>query len=323
MKNIGSSEWYCSLLWLLFMDILISLLPICFAVLIGMLAGRFLPKSIALTIARTLGPFVWVLLFAIGYFFGLELNNLKSVTSVLKLATIFSIGISCAVWIVIYVLYDKNHQSSSQKQERNLGIVHVLLECTYAFLAIILGACCAQALIYLGWDTSFMPSTTVFLYVLLFIIGVDIINAPMNFNALKPRILFMPLPIMVASSLAGIVLAWMMNIDIRYGLIFSGGFGWFSLSGVMVSAKLNEYYGAIALLTDLFRELFSIIVLFFLGAKSPNASVAVAGATAMDTTLPIIKKTASNHYIPLALYIGVTLSLIAPFWLGFLLSFFE
>lgn len=323
MKNIGSSEWYCSFLWLLFMDILISLLPICFAVLIGMLAGKFLPKPLAQGIARTLGPFVWILLFAIGYFFGLELNNLKSVTSVLKLATIFSIGISCVVWIVIHFLYDTLHKNQRTTQESNLGITHVLLECARAFLAIILGACAAQLLIHFGWDTSFMPSTTVFLYVLLFIIGVDIINAPMNFKALKPSILLMPIPIMIASSIAGIALAWLMNMDIRYGLVFSGGFGWFSLSGVMVSAKLNEYYGAIALLTDLFRELFSIIVLFFLGAKSPNASVAVAGATAMDTTLPIIKKTASNNYIPLALYIGVVLSLIAPFWLGFLLSLFE
>ncbi|NOL48646.1 lysine exporter LysO family protein [Pelistega europaea] len=305
------------------MDILISLLPICLAVLIGMVAGRFLPKPFSQMIARTLGPFVWVLLFAIGYFFGLELNNLKSVADVLKLATIFSIGISCTVWIVIHFLYDTKHRVQQQEQASNLGIAHVLMECACAFLAIILGACGAQLLIYLGWNTSFMPSTTVFLYILLFIIGVDIINAPMNFKALRPSILLMPIPIMLASSVAGVAIAWLMGMDIRHGLVFSGGFGWFSLSGVMVSAKLNEYYGAVALLTDLFRELFSIIVLFFLGAKSPNASVAVAGATAMDTTLPIIKKAASNHYIPLALYIGVLLSLIAPFWLGFLLSLFD
>lgn len=308
---------------LFFMDILISLLPICLAVLIGMVAGRLLPIPIRQAITRTLGPFVLVLLFAIGYFFGLELNNIKNITAVLKLATIFSIGISCIVWLTIYFLYEKRHPVQQQHRDNNLGITHVLLECARAFLAIILGACCAQILIYWGWDTTFMPSTTVFLYVLLFIIGVDIVNAPMNFKSLKPSILLMPIPIMVASSLTGIALAWLMDMDIRYGLVFSGGFGWFSLSGVMVSAKLNEYYGAIALLTDLFRELFSIIVLFFFGAKAPDASIAVAGATAMDTTLPIIKKTSGNTYIPLALYIGVLLSLIAPFWLGFLLSFFE
>ncbi len=42
----------------------------------------------------------------------------------------------------------------------------------------------------------------------------------------------------------------------------------------------------------------------------------------MDTTLPIIKKASGNQYIAQALYIGVVLSLVVPFWLGFLLSFF-
>lgn len=304
------------------MDIIVSLLPIFLAVLVGMAVGRFLPQSLSLMVARSLGPFVWVLLFTIGYFFGLELNNIKSLASVITLATIFSVGISGFISIAIYFLYDIKAHYHSQVIESNLGITHVLLECARAFLAIILGACVAQGLAYLGWNTSFMPSTTFFLYVLLFIIGVDIINAPINFSSLTPKMLLMPIPIIIASSVAGIILAWLMDLDIRYGLVFSGGFGWFSLSGVMVSAKLNEYYGAIALLTDLFRELLSIIVLFFFGARASHASIAVAGATAMDTTLPIIKKTAGNAYIPLALYLGVILSLVTPFWLGFLLSLF-
>lgn len=304
------------------MDILVSLLPICLAVFLGMLAGKFLPSAISLKISKMIGPFVWVLLFAIGYKFGLVIENLKNIAQILKLATIFSIGISLVVGICVYLIYERKTTQQRQHHETDLGITHVLKECAFAFLSIIIGCAVAQGLISLGWDTSLMPSTDVFLYILLFMIGVDIINAPINFKAISPRLIFMPIAIIISSAVGGVALAALLDMDLRYGLIFSAGFGWFSLSGVMVTSHLGEYYGAIALLTDLFRELFSIVILFFWGARYPDSSIATAGATAMDTTLPIIKKASGNQYIAQALYIGVVLSLVVPFWLGFLLSFF-
>lgn len=304
------------------MDIITSLFPICLAVIVGMLAGRTMPVRFSQWIARSIGPFVLILLFSIGYKFGLVIENLRNIGNILKYAVIYSIGLSAFVGVLVYFVYDRKAKQHYQASQSDLGIGHVLMECARAFLAIILGACSAQFLLHQGWNTSFMPSTDVFLYILLFIIGVDIINAPMNMKVLNPRLLFMPVTVMIGSSVGGVVLAYFLDMDWRYGLVFSGGFGWFSLSGVMVTAKLGEYYGAIALLTDLFRELLSIIILFFWGMRYPDATIAVAGATAMDTTLPIIKKACGNAYIAQALYIGVMLSLIVPFWLGFLLSLF-
>lgn len=304
------------------MDILVSLLPICLAVCLGLLAGKFLPSAISLKISKMIGTFVWVLLFAIGYKFGLVIENLKNLAQILKFGSIFSIGISMVVGICVYLIYERKTAQQRQRYRTDLGVTHVLKECAFAFLSIILGGVIAQGLINLGWNTSFMPSTDVFLYILLFMIGVDIINAPINFRAISPRLIFMPIAIIISSAVGGVALAALLDMDLRYGLIFSAGFGWFSLSGVMVTSHLGEYYGAIALLTDLFRELFSIVILFFWGARYPDAAIATAGATAMDTTLPIIKKASGNQYIAQALYIGVVLSLVVPFWLGFLLSFF-
>lgn len=304
------------------MDIIVSLLPICLAFFIGMTAGKFLPSNISLKISKLIGPFVWVLLFAIGYKFGLVIENLKNIAQILQFATIFSVGISLVVGVVIYLIYERKQSQARQQHKTDLGITHVLKECAFAFLSIIVGCGVAQGLITIGWNTAFMPSTDIFLYILLFMIGVDIINAPINFKAINPRLIFMPIAIIISSAIGGVAIAWLMGMDLRYGLIFSAGFGWFSLSGVMVTTHLGEYYGAIALLTDLFRELLSIVILFFWGNRYPDAAIATAGATAMDTTLPIIKKASGNQYIAQALYIGVILSLIVPFWLGFLLSLF-
>lgn len=304
------------------MNIFSALLPIFLAVCLGMLAGRFLPTALSTKISKMIGPFVWVLLFSIGYKFGLVIDGLKQdIIEIFKMATIFSIGISLVVALCVYLIYERPHQQQSHHQT-DLGIAHVLKECAFALLSLLIGCAVAQVFLKLQVNISLMPPTDIFLYILLFMIGVDMVNAPLNLKTLSPRILLMPLVIMLSSALGGVGIAWLMDIDPRFGLIFSAGFGWFSLSGVMVTSHLNEFYGAIALLTDLFRELFSIIILFFLGARYPNASIATAGATAMDTTLPIIKKASGNQYIAQALYIGVVLSLVVPFWLGFLLNFF-
>lgn len=302
------------------MDILVSLFPICVAIILGMFAGRFLPKAMSMAIRRWIGYFVWILLFAIGYKFGLVLDTLKNVGHILFLALIFSVGLSLCVGGTVYVLYHRNIPREKKCLARDLGIRHVLKECAWALLSLMLGIGVAQLLIYEHGNTQLMPSTETFLYVLLFMIGVDIINSPFQLHTINRRILFMPIPIIISSSIGGIVLAWLLGMDVRYGLLFSGGYGWFSLSGIMVTAHVGEFYGATALLTDLFRELIAIVVLFFVGARYPNASIAISGATAMDTTLPIIKKTAGNAYIVQAIYIGAIFTLIVPFWLGFLLS---
>lgn len=302
-------------------DSLLSIIPILLALLVGMLAGKLLPTKISYPIARMIGPFVWVLLFVIGFKFGLVLEKLHNIGEILLLATTFSIGLSVCVGISVYFGLGLKRKKADQPIESDLGILHVLLECSYAFGSIILGGLFAQGLIYMGWSTGFMPSIDIFLYILLFVIGVDIVNAPINLKSLNQRTLIgLPLFIFIGSTIGGLIIAWLCGIDLRLGLVFSGGYGWFSLSGVMVTHRLGEFYGAVALLTELFRELFSILVIFFVGRYYPEIGVATAGATAMDTTLPIIKRASGNAYIAQAIYIGAILSLIVPFWLAFLLS---
>lgn len=304
-------------------DSLLLIIPIFLALLAGVVAGKLLPTRISYPIARMVGPFVWVLLFVIGYTFGLVLDELKNIGEILFLALTFSIGSSLFVIITVYFGLNLKSRKVKETIKTDLGIAHVLLECSYAFGSIILGGLFAQGLLHLGWNTSFIPSIDIFLYVLLWVIGVDIINAPVNRKLLTKRTLFLlPALIMLRSTIGGVVIAYLLDLDLRYGLIFSGGYAWFSLSGVMVTHQLGEFYGAVSLLTELFRELLSILVLFFIGHQYPEAAIATAGATAMDTTLPIIKRTCGNQYLAQAIYIGALLSIIVPFWLAFLLSLF-
>ncbi|WP_232533550.1 LysO family transporter [Salmonella enterica] len=50
--------------------------------------------------------------------------------------------------------------------------------------------------------------------------------------------------------------------------MISSGFGWFSLSGPMVNKLVSTEMGAMAFMTDFFREMFSIIFSLFFGSDT-------------------------------------------------------
>jgi len=104
-------------------------------------------------------------------------------------------------------------------------------------------------------------------------------------------------------------------------LALSTGFGWFSLSGALAGQHLGEAYGSIALLNDLMRELIGLTVVFILGRNYSNSSIGVCAATAMDTTLPFVRKACNYEYVPTAIISGLILTVTAPFFMLFFLSF--
>ncbi|MFW1916081.1 LysO family transporter, partial [Acinetobacter sp. ULE_I064] len=68
----------------------------------------------------------------------------------------------------------------------------------------------------------------------------------------------------------------------------------------------------IALMNDLFREIFAILFMYMIGWRYPRSAISSAGATAMDVTLPMVKQACGNDYIPHAMVSGFVLSVLAP-----------
>ena len=95
-------------------------------------------------------------------------------------------------------------------------------------------------------------------------------------------------------------------------LMLSQGYGFYSMSSIVVSELRNPALGSIALLNDLFREIFAILLMYILGWRYPRSAIASAGATAMDVTLPIVKQACGNAFIPHAMVSGFILSILAP-----------
>lgn len=96
------------------------------------------------------------------------------------------------------------------------------------------------------------------------------------------------------------------------GLAMGSGFGWYSLTGILISDSFGPMYGSASLIIELLRELLALIFIPVLIKSRPCTAIGFAGATAMDFTLPIIQTTGGIRCVPVAIVSGFLLSLLVP-----------
>lgn len=163
------------------------------------------------------------------------------------------------------------------------------------------------------------------LYILIFGVGIGIGANTEAFKLVKKmhaKIVLVPVAV-IAGTLLGSGLASLLlpGISLRQSLAVGGGFGYYSLSSVIISRVEGETLGLIALISNLIRE---ILTLFLSGAfvrfLGPLAPVAAGGATAMDTTLPVIARASGKAYAVVAVFSGMVLTVLVPFIVPLLLK---
>ena len=195
-----------------------------------------------------------------------------------------------------------------------------LREALIALGMVALGALLFLAQQRLGLASLVLPSSNTFLLLMIGIIGADLAQIRLSRQWVSPAMLALPGLVVVGSMLGGALVAWLADVPLKAGLALSSGYGWFSLSSVMVAEALGKAYGTMALSIDLLRELLAFVVLYALGRWWPLVGLAAAGATAMDSSLPIIKQVCSPSVIPMAMVSGFLLTLLAPFMMSLFLA---
>ncbi|KAA0259329.1 lysine exporter LysO family protein [Deferribacter autotrophicus] len=163
------------------------------------------------------------------------------------------------------------------------------------------------------------------LYLLLFLIGYGIGRDKESLIKLftADRYAFLvPIGTIIGTLFGGYVASFFLNLTIRDSLAISAGFGWYSLSAVIIAKLKSADLGSIAFLSNVARELISIILVPFLARYAgPYVSIAPGGATTMDTTLPIIEKYAGESAAVVAFINGFILSALVPVLVPFILKF--
>ncbi len=303
------------------MDAALSLLPILGAVTIGWVLARSLfPSTLANSLIRLIGPMVGLLLFLMGMEFAGALASLEAIGYVLRVSSLLVLTTTAFPCLLLTALAvwerPARFSTADDKVSFNFGGLRApFWQCAKALGMVCLGIAASIGPPQLGVhvDTPWLPSSGAVLVGLMVLIGVDLANVKLRREVLSWRMLWVPVAVVVGSSVGGIVVHLATGEDLRVLLALSSGFGWFTLSSALVGSLSSELHGATALLVDLGRELIAIVLLYLSGRNNPNVGIAAAGATAMDSTLPIVRQACHREAVPVALISGFLLTVAAPF----------
>jgi uncharacterized membrane protein YbjE (DUF340 family) len=162
------------------------------------------------------------------------------------------------------------------------------------------------------------------LLLLVFVVGIDLgknVETWYKLRKMGIKILLAPLIVVAGTLIGAFAISFFVDTSLTETLAISAGFGWYSMSAVLLKKLVSTEVGAIAFLANLFRELLAIflipfIVKFF--GKFP--AMAPGGATSMDTTLPFVSKYAGKEIALIGFISGLTLTFISPFLISLLIS---
>lgn len=308
----------------IFVQILTNIAPLLLAALVGFGTGKLLNTRTHHYFSRAITPVVWGILWVIGISAGAALGSFTAGLGILKVAACYALATSLATFVVLLPLAQKTLGAATPQRRSFTSLVCSLLppikECLLALGLVAIGVYCYE----FGWqDTSvgsWLLSITNWLYLLLFLIGIELTQANINRSWVSLAVLKIPALVIVASLVAGAILSLLLDEKLGTSLALSSGFGWFSLSAGLASQHLGEPYGAIALFTDLTRELLGIVVVLLVGGRFAPSCIGVCGATAADTTLPFVRQACDNQQVPVALVSGLILTLTGPFLMLFFMS---
>lgn len=156
---------------------------------------------------------------------------------------------------------------------------------------------------------------TILLMLLILLVGISLKNAGVSLKAvlLNKHGVLLAMVFSASVLLAGVVYAYLLpDVGVFQGLAMSSGFGWYSLSAVVMTDAYGAVWGSVALFNDLIRELFALVFIPMIMRRSPAVAVSVGGVTSLDFTLPIIQQSGGVAVIPLTISCSFLLNIISP-----------
>jgi uncharacterized membrane protein YbjE (DUF340 family) len=334
------------------MDTLFYLAKLIISLVIGVVFGKIVREKTCSNVAKLQTPNLFVLLFFMGVNTGsiegilTKLDTIGTQAFIVALSNVLGTIIICLIASLVIERKDKfvtdedgNLRTETAnitvgdvnktlggeiskdgetllKRHRLSRILNIIREPLILVAIILLGLLMKVFTPLFNW---FNPSLiTYLLYVLLFFSGVGLINSKLKFREVfkSPWLLLLPLWTIIGTYLGALIIPILTPYTIKEALGLSSGFGWYSLSGIMITDLGYPMLGSISFLSNVFRESLTFFIVPFLakfGSRMYYSAVGSGGATTMDVTLPII----STHFgvstmVP-TMYHGVLLTLLVPF----------
>ena len=156
---------------------------------------------------------------------------------------------------------------------------------------------------------------TIGLCLLLFFVGIDIGKNKNVFQDIKRTgalFFIVPIGVAVGSLIGAIAMGYLLGYPLNESGAIGSGLGWYTLSSIIIAPYSSEL-SVLAFLTNVMREVFAIALIPIIATRIGFIeAIAPAGATAMDTTLPIISRNTSSETAILSFSTGLILSTLVP-----------
>lgn len=283
---------------------LVSVLTPMFAGFLIRLPQRFMPL---------LDKMLSVLVYAVLFFIGVSVSHVENLAALLDdILTAAVLLFACTVVMNILVLVQLGRlmpwQAAGGGKRAAVGLSGSIRQLGCAALGFAFGKT-------YGADMSSENLGMYCLMLLLLLIGIQLKSSGISLKQVLLNRAGIRLSVwfMLSSMAGGLLFAALMpDVSWSQGLTLASGFGWYSLSSLVVTEAYGAVWGSVALLNDLAREFFALASIPVLMRRHPYAAVGVGGATSMDFTLPVIRAAGGLEIVPLAVSFGVVVNVAAP-----------
>ena len=161
------------------------------------------------------------------------------------------------------------------------------------------------------------------LLLVLVMAGIDVGRKREAWEALRRlgwRALLLPAGVAVFSVAGAMLAGALVRMPLREAGAVGAGFGWYSLTGILLTRIHSAELGALGFLANVARELIAIVSMPALARTLGGLpAVSTGGATTMDVTLPIIARVTRGEMTAVALLQGTCLTLLVPVLLPLIL----
>ncbi len=199
------------------------------------------------------------------------------------------------------------------------------LRLTAIILLVVTAGCLAGWLILPETALPLLTSLTAYSLMVLFVgVGVDIGQKRGIFRQIRElgwRIIAIPLLVAIGSIIGTVIAGTLLGLLRNESAALGAGFGWYSLSAVLLTDLHSVELGSMAFLTNIMREMLALVIIPLIAPLLGSiTAIAPGGATTMDVTLPLLKKVGGEEVVLPAFINGVVLTALVPLLVPFLLA---
>lgn len=283
-------------------------------------------------------PLVSVAIFALLFFLGISVGTdprvVQNITTLGWQAVLLSSG---AIFGSLFLARlaasffredEEKHPEASHEKHKTLSaewfINLIKNQSLWILLFFVGGAVGGQLGIFPAyWGEATVATVT--LYVMMVLVGAGLGADPRALEILKRtsfRILMVPAIVIVGSIGGSLLVSFLIDtVDATNGMAIGAGFGYYSLSAIFIGQISGSEMGVIALLANIFREVITLIAApFMVKWFGKLGAIVSGGATAMDTTLPVIVKATGKEFAVVSIFSGIVLSVLVPVLVPFILG---